>query len=58
MKPFGLRSYGKQGPKLGLTYPVDLNHIKILLLVQLNINSRIIHQALQVSFVFRFLQLP
>jgi hypothetical protein len=45
MKPLGLRSYGKEGLKLGLTYPSDLNHIKILFLVQPNLNSRIIDQA-------------
>ena len=50
MKPLGLRNYGKQGSKLGLTYPIDLNHIKILLLVQPNLNSRIIHQAFMATY--------
>ena len=41
MKPLRLRSYGTQSPKLGLTYHIDLNHIKTFLLVQLNLNGRI-----------------
>ena len=41
MKPLRFRSYGTQIPKLGLTYHIDINHIKTLLLVQLNLNSRI-----------------
>ena len=45
MKPLSLRSYGTQGTKLGLTYPIDLNHINTFLLVQLNLNNCIIHQA-------------
>jgi hypothetical protein len=51
MKPLNLRSYGTQGPKLGLTYHIDLNHIKTLFLVQLNLNIRIIHQAFLGIFI-------
>ena len=45
MKPLRLQGYGTQSLKLGLTYHIDLNHIKTLFLVQLNLNSRIIHLA-------------
>ena len=51
MKPLRFRSYGTQIPKLGLTYHIDLNHIKTFLLVQLNLNSRIIHHALMGIFI-------
>ena len=51
MKPLKLRNYGTQSPKLGLTYHIDLNHIKTLLLKQLNLNSRVIHQAFMGIFI-------
>ena len=53
MKPLRFRSYGTQSPKLGLTYHIDLNHIKTLLLVQLNLNSRIIHHAFMEAYSYK-----
>ena len=54
MKPLRFQSYGTQSPKLGLTYHIDINHIKTLLLVQLNLNSHIIHHALMGIFIKTF----